>query len=158
MDLEKKPWWSFLGYDLQRLLLTSFLLIDKFKKEREKLADYSFIVFPAAKAYEGFLKKILFFIGFINKDMFESRHFRLGKALNPSLEKRIREKEGVYDRLKENYGEDVASILWDTWRTCRNTVFHWFPDNHELLSLEEAISKVENIVKTIDFSYSFLRR
>ena len=62
--LEKKIWWSYLEEDLQELLKESFLIMNILKGmgadlpgAEQKFHDYSFVVFPAAKAYEGFLKK-----------------------------------------------------------------------------------------------------
>lgn len=67
LRLEEKVWWEYLEEDLRELLLQSSLLIEtaeKWEKElpdgKEQFHDYSFVVFPAAKAYEGFLKKAIF--------------------------------------------------------------------------------------------------
>ena len=52
--------------------------------------DFSFVIFPFAKVYEGFLKKFFYKIGAINQHQYESERWRVGKALNPSLEKELR--------------------------------------------------------------------
>ena len=57
-SLDKHVWWDYLEEDLQELLRESTLLLDKVEKWEKTFHDYSFIVFPAAKAYEGFLKKL----------------------------------------------------------------------------------------------------
>ena len=69
-NLDKKPWWNYIEGDLQELLKESILLLRilvsmgaDLPGGRREFHDYSFVVFPAAKAYEGFLKK-LFFIFF----------------------------------------------------------------------------------------------
>lgn len=43
-------------------------------------------------------------MGFITEEDYFGKHFRIGKALNPSLEKEIREREGVYDKIVVNCG------------------------------------------------------
>jgi hypothetical protein len=151
--LKEKIWWSYLGEDLQNLLTASFTLLEETKNWSEKFDDYSFVVFPAAKAYEGFLKKIFLDLGFITTEDYYGKHFRIGKALNPSLPKEIR-REGVYDRIvKFCGGEEVAGTLWDTWRICRNLTFHWFPDEKNTLTIDGAESRLKMVVDTIDMSF-----
>ena len=65
--LEEKSWWNYLDKDLQELLRESEFLISEVGKWKETFRDYSFVVFPAAKAYEGFLKKILLDMHLISK-------------------------------------------------------------------------------------------
>lgn len=139
--------------DIKELLDESFLLLELFEKESRKFKDYSFIVFPAAKAYEGFLKKLFLDNGFITEDDYYGKRFRIGKALNPYLEKEIRE-ESVYDKIVTHCGGKVlADFFWETWRQCRNTVFHWFPNEKNIVTLPEAGQKLEMIVKAIDEAY-----
>lgn len=57
IHVENKPWWGYLEDDLKESLKLSIHLADKSAKWKKTFHDYSFIVFPAAKAYEGFLKK-----------------------------------------------------------------------------------------------------
>ena len=95
---------------------------------KKEFDDYSFVVFPAAKAYEGFLKKLFLDMGFITQEDYFGKHFRIGKALNPSLEKDLR-REGVYDKIiKYCQGHELADNLWNTWKMSRNLIFHWFPN------------------------------
>lgn len=153
-DLREKKWWDYLEVDLQDLLVESHLLIEKVGSWEEKFHDYSFIVFPAAKAYEGFLKKLFLDLEFITKDEYYGKHFRVGKALNPSLEAPLRQKESVYDKIV-NYcgGKDLADNLWETWKQCRNLVFHWFPEEKRSVSYEEAVSRIKQVVDTIDKAF-----
>jgi hypothetical protein len=67
-DYSGKPWWSYIEVDLQELLKESSLLLAKVSVWNEKFADYSFVVFPAAKAYEGFLKKLFLDQRFITEE------------------------------------------------------------------------------------------
>ncbi len=157
-DLVNKPWWSFIDEDLQELLLESGLLLSKVELWDKKFHDYSFIVFPAAKAYEGFLKNLFLDKGFINEADYYGKRFRVGKALNPALEKRYREKEGVYDKIVEFCGgREVADTLWKTWKRCRNLLFHWFPNERNAVDFQEAKDRVRLILDTIDMAFKECR-
>ena len=64
LKLENKVWWRYIEEDLQELLVASEFLTNVVRSWGADLPsgskvfhDYSFIVFPAPKAYEGFLKK-----------------------------------------------------------------------------------------------------
>lgn len=154
IPLEKKIWWEFLEKDLQGLLREASLLIEKVSLWDEKFHDYSFIVFPAAKAYEGFLKRIFLERGFISEEDYYGKRFRVGKALNPSLEKRIRAKESVYDKITQFCGgKDLADKMWRTWKVCRNLLFHWFPNEKNAISFDQSKEKVYLIIETIDAAF-----
>lgn len=146
-----RPWWNYLEKGVRDLLEESFILLDEAGQSKTKFADYSFIVFPAAKAYEGFLKFVFWKKGFITSEDYYGSHFRIGKALNPQLEKKYRLKESVYDRIVDSCGgKDLADLLWETWKLCRNLVFHWFPKESRFLSLDEARERLFMITKAID--------
>lgn len=154
VNLSVKPWYDYLEEDLLELLFESFELLDKVPDWHDGFHDYSFVVFPAAKAYEGYLKKLFLDLGFISKEDYFGRHFRIGKALNPQLEPRFRENESIYDQLVNFSGDKyLGDMLWDTWRTCRNLIFHWFPNEQRAISFEEAKNRVEKIVDAIDESF-----
>lgn len=153
-SLEKKNWWEFLEKDLQGLLSEATLLVEKVSLWDEKFHDYSFVVFPAAKAYEGFLKRLFLERGFISEDDYYGKRFRVGKALNPSLERRLRAKESVYDKIVQFCGgKDLADKMWNTWKVCRNLLFHWFPNERNAISFDQAKGKVVLIIETIDAAF-----
>lgn len=155
IDLSKKPWHSYAEHDLIELLNQSLLLSAKVAHWDTKFHDYSFVVFSASKAYEGFLKKIFLDLGFITRAEYEYKYFRIGKALNPELDKKYRSKESVYDRLVEYCGgPELANTLWDTWRTCRNILFHWFPNERNAVSFEEAKASIRLIIDAIDQAFA----
>lgn len=119
-----------------------YLLRDIQEHPDVNISDYSYLVFPFAKAYEGFLKKLFLDLKFISRNVYESNHFRIGRALNPSLEKKLRH-ESIYDRLVTLMGDNtLPDELWNVWKRGRNLVFHYFPHNLRALSLTEA----ENII------------
>ena len=83
LNLEKKLWWHYIEEDLQELLVASEFLCNVVRSWGGDLPsgskvfhDYSFIVFPAAKAYEGFLKKLLGKRYTIHKDIYEVKFAR----------------------------------------------------------------------------------
>lgn len=120
--------------------------MDDVKKHPDiNISDYSYLVFPFAKAYEGFLKKLFLDLGFIPQHVYEGDRFRIGKALNPHLEKILRH-ESIYDRITDLCGSrNLADTLWNVWKKGRNLVFHYFPHNLRALQLSEA----ENIITEI---------
>jgi hypothetical protein len=159
-QLENRPWWSYLGEDLQKLISTSefiYRVVESWGADlpggKNKFDDYSFVVFPAAKAYEGFLKKLFFDLKFITEEDYYGKHFRIGKALNPSLPKELR-REGVYDKIVQYCGgTQLADDLWEAWRLSRNLTFHWFPNEKNAITLTEAGERVEMIVHAIDVAF-----
>lgn len=154
VNLEKRVWWKSLNEDLQELLTESVLLLNRVEGWSEKFHDYAFVVFPAAKAYEGFLKNLFFQLKFIDDEDYFGKHFRVGKALNPALDADIREREGVYDKVVDYCGDKkVADKLWDTWKNCRNLLFHWFPNERNAIDFIEAREKVGDVINSIDIAY-----
>jgi hypothetical protein len=159
-QLEKRSWWNYLGSDLQKLFLTSefiYRVVESWGADlpggKQEFDDYSFVVFPAAKAYEGFLKKLFLDLNFITEEDYYGKHFRIGKALNPSLPRELR-REGVYDKItKYCQDEGLAEKLWDTWRLSRNLTFHWFPNEKNIITLTEAGERFEMIIDVIDQSF-----
>lgn len=153
-SLDKKSWWQYLGKDLQGLLREAVILIEKVSLWDEKFPDYSFVVFPAAKAYEGFLKILFLERGFISEDDYYGKRFRVGKALNPSLDRHLRAKESVYDKIAQFCGgRDLGDKMWNTWKVCRNLLFHWFPNEKNAINFEQAKNKVALIIETMDASF-----
>lgn len=161
LKLEKRIWWNYIEEDLQELLVLSEFLSNVVKSWGGDLPagskvfhDYSFVVFPSAKAYEGFLKKVFLDMGFITNEDYLGKHFRIGKALNPYLEERFRDGESVYDRLvKFCEGKELADTLWNAWTTSRNLVFHWFPNEKKAISFEEAEVRIRLIIDAMDMAF-----
>ena len=144
---EKSNWWGYMDEKMRELMKQSYALIEQEsgKAGESKFYDYSFVVFPAAKAYEGFLKKAFLDMGLISKQQYFSDHFRIGRALSPTLPKRYRA-GWVYGKLL-NYcgGEELPMAMWEVWKKARNRTFHFFPQYQERVSLEEARELVEEI-------------
>jgi hypothetical protein len=149
--MSQNTWLQFVNEVERQLLVEADFLLEREKKftQDQRLVDYGFLVYPAAKAYEGFLKTYFYKNGLIDSYMYKSDHFRIGKAINPDLPERYREDGWVYDDLARLFGDDVPARLWSTWRKCRNHVFHFKPDKLRLYTLVEAQIKIELIFSTI---------
>jgi len=129
--------WQYLSIHQRELLEDGEYLFDHVEKAKP-LHDYSYLVFPYAKAYEGFLKKLFFDMGFIDEGTYRGFHFRIGRALNPSLEKELRH-ESIYDKIIGYCGSrQLANELWQVWKKGRNLLFHYFPHNLHKLTLSQA--------------------
>lgn len=167
LNLENKVWWHYIEEDLQELMVATEFLVNVVKSWGGDLPsgskvfhDYSFVVFPIAKAYEGFLKKVFLDMNFITENDYHGKHFRIGKALNPFLEKKYRSTESVYDRIIMNCGQlnsksgkELADKLWEAWTEGRNLVFHWFPDEKRVVSFPEAEEKINLIIEAMDMAF-----
>jgi hypothetical protein len=149
-QLESFGWWSYLELEMRELIKQSNDLIEQEIKRRDELKrevyrDYSFIVFPAAKAYEGFLKKLFLDLKLISRQQYFGEHFRIGRALSPTLPKRYRS-GWVYGKLIGSCeGEELPMKMWEVWKKGRNRVFHYFPNFFEALSLDRACEIVTEI-------------
>jgi hypothetical protein len=138
---ENASWLKYLDVYQQKLVLVSLSLMKK-RDELSGLEDYSFMVFPMAKAYEGFLKKVFFDLRLIDKETYEGRRFRIGRALNPDIRPDQRDEDWLYDNVANKFGNETARQLWNTWLRCRNRVFHYFANEQQFLSFDEALARI----------------
>ena len=155
MDLESYSWWSYLEIGQKEGLKTAFALLAREKvRPIQNVDDYSFIIFPAAKAYEGFLKKLFRDLGFLTQEDYEGDRFRIGKALNPVLEAQWRH-ESIYDKLTEYCkGKELPDKLWETWKKSRNSIFHFWPLHKNEITLQDAEDRLSMIVATINSAFT----
>lgn len=150
-----EPWWSFLEPTQQELLKQSFLLLAWAKKNQARLSDFSFMVMPAAKAYEGYLKKFLFSLKLISPEDYNQDRFRIGKALNPELEAKFPD-ECLFNEVSRACDPQLARDIWDTWKRCRNRLLHYFPGEQQIFTLRESEERLQRIVDTIRKSYQYI--
>lgn len=116
-------------------------------------SDYSFVVFPFAKVYEGFLKKLFLQIGAITENQYNNDRWRVGRALNPQLERELRHTESIYDRLAALcQGAILPEALWEAWKHGRNQVFHFWPGKSAPLSMERAKEIIGAIEKAMEMA------
>lgn len=141
----------------QKALITDVLLVLNKLEKFDSISDYSFLVAPVSKAYEGYLKDFFLKIGIIDEYNYQSDRFRVGKTLNPSLRyKRF----SIYQKLTDigENGEELAEILWDAWKFGRNEIFHYFPNKVKNLNREEAESRINLLLNAIIRSGQFLKQ
>ena len=140
-DFENTNTWKFMDAPMRDLAKQSFTLLSIFQSSNVQIPtqhDYSFIVFPMAKAYEGFLKKLFYSLGFIKKQQYLGDRLRIGRSLNPNLPKRY-QWDWVYGKMVEYCkGDQLALRLWEAWKKGRNQPFHYTPEKNKLLTLDEA--------------------
>lgn len=140
--------WKYLEEDLKGLILDGEHLITQ--ENRAGVSDYSYLVFPFSKAYEGFLKRFFLDLDLIREDEYYGDTIRIGRILNPLF---IKKKFSVYKRLRGMPGtEDVAEKLWDIWKRGRNLVFHYFPHNFRKLSYEEALEIISELIEAMNLA------
>ncbi|MBU1117391.1 hypothetical protein KKD37_00320 [Patescibacteria group bacterium] len=122
--------------------------------EGNHIGDYSFLVAPASKAYEGYLKDFFLKTGIIDNYNYESDRFRVGKTLNPSLRYK---RYSIYQKLAalNEEGEELAEKLWNAWKFGRNEIFHYFPNNLKNLSRDEAEERITMLLNAIVTSGRF---
>ncbi len=141
--------WNYLSVS-QRVLSGDgvFLLNDSVVHRDEEPTDYSYLVFPFAKLYEGFLKDLFLDLGIIDVHDYASDHYRIGKALSPHMVKRLG-RNSAYGEVERRFSKDLASRMWHTWKNGRNLVFHYFPHNYRALTLEQARQLVQLLTDTM---------
>jgi hypothetical protein len=153
-DFTQAGWFSFLDPKQQQLVKLSIELWEREEELKSDLFDYSFIVFPMSKAYEGFLKKYLYEQGFLSQHLYKSRKFRIGRALNPDVRVEHRDGDWLYDDVAHVCGRDVARNLWNVWLKSRNQIFHYFPDSTNVLSLSDVAEHLLEIMTAMDEAVS----
>lgn len=149
--LEQLPVWQHLDFTQQSLIKQSFSLLSWIKTKKFSCFDYSFIVMPAAKAYEGFLKKVFFDLGLINIKDYSEEYFRIGKALNPALQQhKFLRHECLYGPIQKKCGAHTADLLWQAWKNCRNRLFHYFNQEKQAFTLEEAERRLNQLIEAMN--------
>ncbi|MBW6441550.1 hypothetical protein K0B04_01400 [Patescibacteria group bacterium] len=141
--------WEYMVPEIRDLIEDGEIILNFVYDNRHKadISDYSFIVFPFAKAYEGFLKRFFWDVGLISEDEYYGDEIRIGRLLNPNYE----DNTSVYGRVCNHAdgGEAVAKRLWDAWKKGRNTVFHYFPHNFKKLEYNEALDVINDLISAM---------
>ncbi len=154
-DYRQTNWWNYVDDSLRDLMKESFDLVGQETARVEEQGqipyhDYAYLVFPAAKAYEGFLKKVFLELKLLTVQQYYSDHFRIGRALSPTLPKMYRS-GWVFGKLN-NYcgGEKLPLSMWNVWKEARNRTFHFFPQHRECVTLEQAKQLVIRITEMME--------
>jgi hypothetical protein len=145
---------NFLTPDLLAYIKDSLLLLDHFEEpdHRHVYHDYAFLVFPIAKAYEGFLKLYFQRLGVLNQAHSESRLFRIGRSFNPDLPPHLRDEVWIYDDVSRESGKEIARGLWEIWVEGRNHLFHYFPQHRRTVDYEQARKLIDRFVEAMEIA------
>lgn len=148
--------WEYLSQNEHDLLLEGeYLMNEVVRHGNYTFHDYSFLVFPYAKAYEGYLKHLFKDLKFISHLDYISNHLRLGKLMSPNLIGRLGDRS-LYKKIQDAASPELAERIWNTWKTGRNQIFHYFPHNLKSINFEEAEEIVGEIIKTMEEAYQKL--
>jgi len=148
--------WQYLSDTQRDLILEGQFLMNEIVENRAyQFKDYSFLIFPFAKAYEGYLKKLFRDLKFISHLDYISDHLRLGKLMSPNLVGKLGERS-LYRKIKEASTKELADRIWDIWKRGRNQIFHYFPHNLKAISFSEAKSLADEFLATMAASYERL--
>ncbi|MCX6730688.1 MAG: hypothetical protein NTZ55_02475 [Candidatus Roizmanbacteria bacterium] len=148
--------WEYLSQTQKDLIDEGqYLMNEVIPDHAYRFKDYSFLIFPFAKSYEGFLKQLFKDVGFMSHLDYISDHLRLGKLLSPHLISKLGEKS-LYEKIRINGSRELAETIWKTWKLGRNEIFHYFPHNVRAVTFDEANRTVGNILETMEFAYESL--
>lgn len=149
-DFTKSNWFALLDENGQRLVHLSIALYEREVRMQTPLESYSFLVFPMAKAYEGFIKLYLKKMGLLNRSDYNDSKFRIGRALNPDISEQHKDEWWLYDDVARSCGEKVSRDLWDAWIQCRNRVFHYYFNQETEMDFDQATKKLFQMAQAMD--------
>lgn len=151
------PFWNYLSEHQKDLIREGdFLMREVIPKTHHQFKDYSFLIFPYAKAYEGYLKQLFLDIGFISHLDYISDHFRLGKFLSSHLVGNLGD-ASLYKQIHMSSTRNLAEDIWQTWKLGRNQIFHYYPHNTRLVTYEDAIDISNTILQVMEKAYEDLK-
>ncbi len=154
--LRTSEFWQYLSQNQKDLILEGqYLVSDIIKDHAYQFKDYSFLVFPFAKAYEGFLKQIFRDKKLISRLDYISDHLRLGKLMSPNLIGKLGT-DSLYVKIENGYSKDLADKIWNVWKNGRNQIFHYFPHNIKAINFNEADAIIIKIIETMKEVYEKL--
>jgi len=148
---------NYLPDEQKGLLKDGQKLID-WAKDKPNISDYSFLVFPFSKCYEGFLKKLFLDLGFIDQEFYYSDKIRIGKILNPHYAQE-HPSNSVYKKLGaylKNF--TLPEKMWQIWKKYRNRVFHYFPANLQKLTYNQAKTAAKEILEVMTQAVNSLKK
>lgn len=147
---KKSKLWQYLPLEIRGLIRDGEQLVTVVdSSSTDGVSDYSYLVFPFAKAYEGFLKRLFLDLDMITEDAYYGERIRIGKILDPFY---TRHEQSVYQKILRHKkgGRQISERLWRIWRHGRNQVFHYFPHNFRRLNHEEAMEIVREFISVME--------
>ena len=148
-----RDFWNYTSQTQKDLILEGQYLMNNVVRNNDyQFKDYSFLVFPFAKAYEGFLKQLFKDIKFISHLDYISDHLRLGKLMSPHIEFKLGDRS-LYKKMREKVSVEFAEMVWSSWKLGRNQIFHYFPHNTKAISFTEAEKIVGKLIEAMEEAY-----
>lgn len=142
--------WNYLSVGQKGLVEEGLYLFEDLQVHPDlRITDYSYLVFPFAKAYEGFLKQIFRDKKLISRLDYISDHLRLGKLMSPNLIGKLGP-DSLYLKIENGYSKELADKIWNVWKNGRNQIFHYFPHNIKAITFSEARELCLEILKTME--------
>ena len=148
MKFMSDEWYYLLSENLRPLALESLQLLKFAKEHPDDFDNFDFVTFPLAKAYEVFLKDLLFKLELIDERTYNSKKLSIGRAINPDIRLEQRDQFWFYDDVLACCGEHTAREIWDGW-LLRNRLIHLYPGESPLVSLPEAEEIINEFVRII---------
>jgi hypothetical protein len=157
---KSKEFDSFVGDELIELYQDSTAIMKDYKNHKDFadlhiLSDYSFVVLPIAKVYEGILKKILVEKGLVSEEeMASSPDLNVSAYFNPVGNAKIF--THLSDRARD---KAIPHVIYSTYQECRNQILHYdqYRDNR-IESMEDAVFYHRRILHAIDKAYETFRK
>lgn len=155
MEIIKRdsPLWDYLTPDMRDLAIEGEKLLDSCNLSGDiRIKDFSYLVFPWGKLYEGFLKKIFLDLGYITPEDYYGNEIRIGKLISTGLGTKPPHRLSIYKEMSSAkiFGENLSKIIKGVWRNSRNMVFHFFPNNIYKVDLELAKKRINETVKCME--------
>jgi len=145
--------WNYLTQEMKDLVNEGEALLDSCQLTGNiTIKDFSYLVFPWGKLYEGFLKKVFLDLNFITPEDYYGNEVRIGKLLSTGMGNKPPHRLSIVSELSSTkiFGENLTKAMRSVWKNSRNSVFHFFPDNVYKLDLETAKKRIEEVIKCME--------
>jgi len=146
---------EFVGTDLLELYLDANRLFSTIRESETIFSDYSFIVFPLAKVYEGVLKKILVQVNLIKEgELLENPDISINAYFNPIGNEKI--KNVLRDKTRD---KAIPFVIYSTYQECRNQILHYDPyRDNRLKTIEDAEYYQRRIIDAIIKAFNTFKK
>jgi hypothetical protein len=145
--------WEYLTPEMKELAAEGEMLLNSCVVTGNKeIKDFSYLVFPWGKLYEGFLKKIFLDLGFITSEDYYGNDIRIGKLLSTGGRNIPPHRLSIVKELSSTkvFGENLTKIMRGVWKNSRNLVFHFFPDNFYKIDLVTSRKRINETIKCME--------
>ena len=145
--------WNYLTQEMRDLVTEGEALLKSCQLQGEiNIKDFSYLVFPWGKLYEGFLKKVFLDLTFITPEEYYGNEVRIGKLLSAGMGNKPPHRLSIVSQLSSAkvLGDNLTKAMRGVWKNSRNSVFHFFPDNVYKLDLETAKKRIQEVIKCME--------